>query len=179
MISRTFVRGGVLPSSAEKQSVYSTAPADWEIHTIQFSINRQFRCQTVLFDPLIGPYQVLPLRARVDPGVMARKSTPHSTKLQHYWNFTIKLLSVISRTLVGGGTIPQQRSSWYSQQSQLTRPLGSQRFSLSRCICKKFLIICVICISSSFCGISSVSFLFFKVRNNLLSLELLTSVESV
>ena len=27
----------------------------------------------VLFDPLIGPYQVLPLRARVDLGAMAMK----------------------------------------------------------------------------------------------------------
>ena len=29
-------------------------------------------------------------------------STPHSPKLQHCWNLTIKLFSVISRTLVGG-----------------------------------------------------------------------------
>ena len=27
--------------------------------------------------------------------------TPHSPKLQHYWNFTIRLFSVISRTLFG------------------------------------------------------------------------------
>ena len=41
--------------SAEKQSVYSTAPADWAIHRvnvktvlfqiIQFSISTQFKCQ--------------------------------------------------------------------------------------------------------------------------------------
>ena len=30
------------------------------------------------------------------------RGTPHSPKLQHYWNFTIRLLSVISWTLVGG-----------------------------------------------------------------------------
>ena len=44
--------------------------------TIQLSISRllsQFKCQTVLFDPLIGPYQVLPLRVRVDIGTMAIK----------------------------------------------------------------------------------------------------------
>ena len=35
-------------------------------------------------------------------GVMAMKGTPHSPKLQHYWNLTIRLFSVISRTLVGG-----------------------------------------------------------------------------
>ena len=28
--------------------------------------------------------------------------TPHSLKPQHYWNITIRLFSVISRTLVGG-----------------------------------------------------------------------------
>ena len=33
----------------------------------------QFKCQTVLFDPQIGPYQVLPLQVKVDPGVMAMK----------------------------------------------------------------------------------------------------------
>ena len=36
--------------SAEKQSVYSTVPVDWEIHRvlfqiIQFNISTQFRCQ--------------------------------------------------------------------------------------------------------------------------------------
>ena len=30
------------------------------------------------------------------------KSIPHSSKLQHYWNLTIRLFSVISRTLVAG-----------------------------------------------------------------------------
>ena len=30
----------------------------------------------------------------------------YSLKLQHYWNPTIKLFSVISRTLVGGGSYP-------------------------------------------------------------------------
>ena len=33
----------------------------------------QFEYQTVLFDPLIEPYQVLPLWVRVDQGVMAMK----------------------------------------------------------------------------------------------------------
>ena len=28
--------------------------------------------------------------------------TPHSPKLQHYWSLTIRLLRVISRTLIGG-----------------------------------------------------------------------------
>ena len=32
------------------------------------------------------------------------RSTPHSPKLQNYWNLTIRLLNVISRTLVVGGS---------------------------------------------------------------------------
>ena len=38
---------------------------------IQFSINTQFKWQTVLSDPYIGPYLVLPLRARVEQVAMA------------------------------------------------------------------------------------------------------------
>ena len=41
--------------------------------TIQFNIITQFKCQTLLFEAWIGPYQVLPLRARVDLEVMAMK----------------------------------------------------------------------------------------------------------
>ena len=43
---------------------------------IQFSISHlitQFESQTFLFCPLIGPYQVVPLRARVDLETMAMK----------------------------------------------------------------------------------------------------------
>ena len=39
------------------------------IQIIQFTISKKF----VLFNPQIGPYQVLPLRARVDLGSMAKK----------------------------------------------------------------------------------------------------------
>ena len=42
----------------------------------------------------------------VDLGAMAMKGTPHSPKLQHTWNLTIRLFSVIYRTLVGGGSYP-------------------------------------------------------------------------
>ena len=34
----------------------------------------KFKCQTILFDQQIGPYQVLPPRARVDLGTMAKKN---------------------------------------------------------------------------------------------------------
>ena len=46
--------------------------------TIQFSVQKQFhftqyKYSLILFDPWIGPYQVQPLRARVDHGAMAMK----------------------------------------------------------------------------------------------------------
>ena len=42
---------------------------------------------------------MLPLWARVGLGVMAMKGYSASLKLQHYWNVTIRLFRVISRTL--------------------------------------------------------------------------------
>ena len=42
--------------------------------TIQFSISTQFKCQTVLFDPKIRPYQVLSLQTRVDLRAMKKYS---------------------------------------------------------------------------------------------------------
>ena len=41
----------------------------YSVYSIHFSISMLL----VLFNPLIGPYQVLPLRARVDLGAMAMK----------------------------------------------------------------------------------------------------------
>ena len=51
------------------------------------------------------------------------RGTPHSLKLQNYWNFTIRLFSVISRKLNcgGGGLTPLQRSNWCILQPQLIR----------------------------------------------------------
>ena len=49
---------------------------------------QQYRLALVLFNPEIGPYQVLPLRATVELGAMA---------MMH----TTRLFSVISRALVG------------------------------------------------------------------------------
>ena len=42
------------------------------------------------------------------------RSTPHSPKLQHYWNLTIRLFSVISRTLVRGSYPSAEKQSVYS-----------------------------------------------------------------
>ena len=63
------------------------------------------------------------------------KGTSHSSKFKHYRNLTIRLFSVISRTLVeGGGLTSLQRSSWCILQSQ---PTG-QIIIICRCqFCKK------------------------------------------
>ena len=34
------------------------------------------------------------------------RGTPHSPKLQHYWNLTIRLFSVLSRILIARGVLP-------------------------------------------------------------------------
>ena len=62
-------------NSIKHQSFVYTQLNDQTVlfQTIQFSISTQFKCQTVLFDPEIGPYQVLALWARVDLGVMTMK----------------------------------------------------------------------------------------------------------
>ena len=39
------------------------------------------------------------------------RGTPHSPKLQHCWNLTIRLFSVISRRLVRGGGLPLCRGA--------------------------------------------------------------------
>ena len=51
---------------------------------------------------------MLLFQARVDLGAMAIRGAPHSPKLQHYWNRTIRLFSVIYRALVVfvGGLTP-------------------------------------------------------------------------
>ena len=50
----------------------------------------------------MAPYQVLPLRARMDMGAIVIKRYSAFPKLQHYWSLTIRLFSVLSRTLVAG-----------------------------------------------------------------------------
>ena len=65
-------------NSIKHQSFFYTQLHDQTVLllTIQFSMSfgcTQFKCQTVLFDRLIEPYQVLRLQARVDLGAMAMK----------------------------------------------------------------------------------------------------------
>ena len=40
-----------------------------------------------------------------------KKGTPHSSKLQHYSNLTIRLFSIISRTHIGVGVLPLCREA--------------------------------------------------------------------
>ena len=66
----------------------------------------------------MGLYQMPPLRARVDAGVMASKGYSAFPKAQHYWNITIILFNIISRTLVGG-SYPLLRCSRCTLHTQL------------------------------------------------------------
>ena len=74
----------------------------------------------VLFNPYIGPYQALPLRARVDLGAIAIKgysAFPKAPASLEPHNQT----AVISRTLVGGGGLTTlQRCSQCILQPQPT-----------------------------------------------------------
>ena len=64
--------------------------------TIQFSINVLFKCQTILFDPCY--HSGIEWTWEQWQG----RGAPHFHKFQHYWNLTIRLFSVINRTLVEG-----------------------------------------------------------------------------
>ena len=60
---------------------------------------------SVLFDSLIRPYQVLPLRPRMDLGAMAMRRYSAFTKapaLENYWNLNIRLSNVIARRFIWG-----------------------------------------------------------------------------
>ena len=87
------------------------------IQTIQFSISMQL----VLFNPAIGPYQVLPFQDRVDLGAMARKGystfpkAPASLEPHHQI-----VLCHIQNTHRGGGFTPLQRCSQSILQPQPT-----------------------------------------------------------
>ena len=105
--------------------------------TIQFSISTQFKCKytlskTFLFQAIQSSQTILicvsmqlvllthsygPIRCyNSGPDWTWEqwqwRGAPHSLKLQHYWNLTIRLFSVIYTSLVwGGGLTPLQRSS--------------------------------------------------------------------
>ena len=79
---------------------------------IQQKLFAQFKCQTVLFDSLIGPYLVLTLLVRVDLGVMALKGYSAFPKVPallepHY--------QIVPGTLIG-------RCSYPSAEMQSVNP---------------------------------------------------------
>ena len=79
----------------------------------------------ILFNPQIGPLSGATTLGQSGPGRNGNEGgTPHSPKLQHCWNLTIRLFSVIYRTLIrGGGLTPLQRcSQWPYEQMIYARP---------------------------------------------------------
>ena len=76
----------------------------------------------VLFNPWIGPLSGATTPGQSGPGERWQwRGTPYSPKLHHHLNITIRLFSVISKTLVGGGGLtPLQRSSVCILQPQLS-----------------------------------------------------------
>ena len=75
--------------------------------------------QLVLFNPEIGPCQVLPLRDRADFGAMTMKGCPTFLRAPALLEPQHKI-SVISRTLLGGGLTFLQRNSRCILQAQPT-----------------------------------------------------------
>ena len=84
-------------------------------------------------------YQVLPLKDwTLEPWQW--KGTLHSPKLQHYWNLTIRLFSVISRTFVVVGFLPIFREAvgvFYSH-SRLGKLLLRARVDLGVMAMKRY-----------------------------------------
>ena len=75
---------------------------------IQFNQTIQFSTimLLILFNPKIGPHQVLPHRARVDLGAMAMRGHSVFLKAPAYWNLTIRLFSVIFQDIHCEGSYP-------------------------------------------------------------------------
>ena len=97
------------------------------IQTIQFSVSTVSTSKTALFQVIqfsirthfnsirpIGPYLSRPEWTKERK---QWRGAPLSPKLQHYWNLTIRLFSVISRTLVGG--VGWSGGSYASTEKQL------------------------------------------------------------
>ena len=92
---------------------------------VQFSISTQFSS----IGP-IGPYQVLPLRARVDLGVSAMKLYSALPKAPVLLELTIRLFSVISRIFVGR-VLPFCREAFgvFNSTSRLGKCQSEERFT--------------------------------------------------
>ena len=97
---------------------------------IQFSISHlfaQFKCQTVLLDPLIGPYQVLPFLVRVDLGAMAMKGFSKYSKASiqdsHHQFVSCYIHDIL---LVGSYSSAEMQSLYYTAPTDWAKSyLGS------------------------------------------------------
>ena len=94
----------------------------------------------------------LPFQACVDLGVMAMKGTPHSIKVQLYWNLTIRSYSVISRILVGEGSYPSAEklsvsSTTLTDWARINRRISfmSSSFLLPLCVACLAYLIWIVC----------------------------------
>ena len=68
---------------------------------------------TVIYSPYIRPYQVLPLQAIVELGVMAIKGIGYPPKLQLYWSLTIRfLVSYLGHSFGWGFLNPLKGCNW-------------------------------------------------------------------
>ena len=85
---------------------------------IQFSISTRFCSIWPIDMVLIKSYHFGPMWTRER---WQWSGGPHSLKLQHYWNLTIRLFRVISgHSLRGGDLNPMKKSSWCILQPQPT-----------------------------------------------------------
>ena len=76
--------------------------------TIQFSICTQFSSFWHIDNTLSSATTLSPS----GPGSNGNEGVLHiPPKLQHYWSLTIRLFSVIYRTLIGGGVLPLCREA--------------------------------------------------------------------
>ena len=68
----------------------------------------------------------------MDLDVIAKMGSPHSPKLQHYWNLTIRLFTVITRTLVKEGSYPSAEVQWVYSIAQADWTIFVLIFFLSK-----------------------------------------------
>ena len=98
----------------------------FNFEAIQFSISHLFalslKCQTVLFDPEIGPYQVLLFQARVGLGVITMKRYSTFPKAPALLEPHHQIVSCHIQNTCWWSLIPLQRCSRCILQPQLPEP---------------------------------------------------------
>ena len=101
------------------------------IQTIQFGISTQFSFIWLIDRALSGAT----IPGQSEPGSNGNEGVLHvPLKRQHHWNLSIRLFSVINRTLVGGGGVTLLfKCSWFILQPHPTGQLGFWVVSLYLC----------------------------------------------